>query len=297
MKKNIIRSVGLLSAATVIVLASVGCSKKDDVKPTDDAQATVAPSVDTPATLPMIDESKPVVVDNFNDADMAKKLAAVLVNTYGENYIATELIDAELLESMYDIAPDMYDNSFAATSMMSAHVDKVIMLHSDDTAPVLEKLNAYLANVVADTMAYPSNLPKNATAQVVDFENGWVGFFLLGGYADMDVEETWATDEDAVAFYKDLNQKGIDAVKQYFLDGVVPDVDVSTVIAFPGNEQEVEILGDEIDGTEEAIDEVVDSDENLNPDAETDADVVDDADSVGVDGTDAELNAETESAE
>ena len=252
MKNNFIKRVGVIALIAVLAISAVACGKTDD-KPvtTDPVQGT-----ETPAdTTPVVDESTPTEGDPVDEViSAADAIAAVLIDTYGESYLATQMMDAEMLEMIYGITPDMYDDCFAAMPMMMTHVDEVVMLHADDTAPLLEKLNARRDFLAADMMQYPANLPRLGTAQVVDFENGWVGLFILGGQADMALIESWGEDnEQAIAYYTEQNQKGIDALKQYFVDGVVPEVDVYTVIMPPF----VEEPADEIDGFADSLADAV----------------------------------------
>ena len=214
MKNTFIKKAGVFALVAALAISAVGCAKP--------AEPTTPPVVDTPET-----EAPAPVIENVTP----ENLAAVLIDTYGESYLATQMVDAEMLEMLYAITPDMYDNYFAAMPMMMTHVDEVVMLHATDTAPLLEKLNARKEFLAADTFAYPANLPRLATAEVVDFGNGWVGFFILGGQAEMTLQEEWGEDtEKAVTYYTEQNKKGIDALKQYFTDGIVPEIDVYSVM-------------------------------------------------------------------
>lgn len=284
MKNKFIKRMGAIALVAIMAISMVACGNTDKPVETDPVQGTEAP-VDT---TPVVDETttpdvEPDVTEPVDEViSAADAIAAVLIDTYGEAYLATQMMDAAMIEMMYGITPDMYDDCFAAMPMMMTHVDEVVMLHAADTAPLLEKLNARKDFLAADTFAYPANLPRLATAQVVNFENGWVGLFILGGQADMALQEEWGEDtEKAVTYYTEQNQKGIDALKQYFVDGIVPEVDVYTVIMPPFSEEIVEdeavaedltdtledvadavgeTVEDMLDAMEEAADKAADSD-------------------------------------
>ena len=252
MKNTFIKKAGVFALGAALAVSAVGCAKP--------AEPTTPPTVDTPAT-----EAPAPVVENVTP----EALAAVLIDTYGEYYLAQQMIDAEMLEMLYAITPDMYDNYFAAQPMMMTHVDQVVMLHAEDTAPLMELLNAHKTMLENDTFQYPANLPRLATAEVVDFGNGWVGFFILGGQADIALQEEWGEDtEKAITYYTEQNKKGIDALKQYFADGIVPEIDVYSVM-IPVMTDEDFIIEDEY-----VEDEIIE-DENTEEDlADALADVI-----------------------
>lgn len=270
--KKTIKRVGACALIAAMAVAAVGCAKTEPT-PTTPVDSTVAPETTPVETTPIVEEV----------GSQADALAAVLIDTYGENYLAVQMLDAETLEALYEISPDMYDDFFAAKPMMMTHVDEVIMLHSTDTAPLMEKLNAYKEVLAADTWAYPANLPRLGTATVVDFENGWVGLFILGGQADMALQEEWGEDtEKAVTYYTEQNQKGVDALKQYFADGIVPEIDVYTIM-IPAMTEEV-IMDEVLENSEEVVDDMTDAMEDVVSDlADAIADVADDATEAGED--------------
>ena len=271
MKNNFIKRMGALALIAALAISMVACGKPAE-KPveTDPVQGTEAPVVED--TTPVVDESTPadVETDVTEPADevisAADSIAAVLIDTYDEAYLATQMMDASMIEMMYGITADMYDDCFAAMPMMMGHVDEVVMLHATDVAPLLEKLNARKDALANDMFQYPANLPRLAAIDVVDFENGWVGLFILGGQADIALQEEWGEDTDkAVTYYTEQNKKGIDALKQYFVDGIVPEVDVYTVIMPPYVEEDIVIdegiideLADAVEGAADAVVDVVD---------------------------------------
>lgn len=269
MKNNFIKRLGVFALIAALAISMVACGKPAE-KPveTDPVQGTEAPVDTTPiedeTTSPDVETEVTEPVDEVISA--ADSIAAVLIDTYGEAYLATQMMDASMIEMMYGITSDMYDDCFAAMPMMMGHVDEVVVLHAADTAPLLEKLNARKDTLANDMFQYPANLPRLAAIDVVDFENGWVGLFILGGQADMALQEEWGEDTDkAVTYYTEQNKKGIDALKQYFVDGIVPEVDVYTVIMPPYVEEDVVIdegiidaLADAVEGAADVVVDVVD---------------------------------------
>ena len=249
MKNKFIKRMGAIALVAVMAISMVACGNADKPVETDPVQGTEVPVVNE--TTPVVDETTPV--DEVISA--ADSIAAVLIDTYGEAYLATQMMDASMIEMMYGITADMYDDCFAAMPMMMGHVDEVVMLHASDVTPLLAKLNERKDVLANDMFQYPANLPRLAAIDVVDFENGWVGLFILGGQADMALQEEWGEDTDkAVTYYTEQNKKGIDALKQYFVDGVVPEVDVYTVIMPPYVEEDV-IIDEEVTSEDIVIEE------------------------------------------
>ena len=177
MKNNFIKKLGVFALIAALAISMVACGKPAE-KPveTDPVQGTEAPVVED--TTPVVDESTPtdVETDVTEPADevisAADSIAAVLIDTYGEAYLATQMMDASMIEMMYGITADMYDDCFAAMPMMMGHVDEVVMLHSADTAPLLEKLNARKDSLANDMFQYPANLPRLAAIAEVGWSYG-----------------------------------------------------------------------------------------------------------------------------
>ena len=202
----------------------MGCQKENPATTTTPIETTVS-VVETTPTVTENTEPETTPVEQVSIADDIK---AVLMDTYPNGYLMPMEIDADILDAVYGITSDMYTDFVGFTSMISAHVDTAVMVKANDPGVALAKFNEYKDMLMSDSFQYPVNLPKIASAQVHDFGNGWVGFFIMGGYADDDME--FASDDEAVTYYAELTQLGVDRIAKYFDDGIVPEFLVIDVI-------------------------------------------------------------------
>lgn len=250
-----------ITLALVMVISMVACGKTEPTTPPTDV-----PPADTTPVVPEID---------WSTRDVKSEVKLVLMDFYGDNFLMYEEMPAEFIEGMFGITSDMYTEGFGAMSMMSAHVDKMLMFKTDAPADVMAKLNEYRDMLLADTFQYPNNMPKIAASAVHDFENGWVGFFLMGGYNDeyAEVEDTSV----AVEYYTDVTKQGIDKIAQYFVDGIVPEMAEEEAEDVEGTLESavIEVVeGELLDvPTDELVDGVLDGGADIEVDAEAEVDV------------------------
>lgn len=206
------KKIALLSLSAVLTLSLAACGKAENGIIKDNA----SPGIETPA----------VSVDELFTNE---GISAVLHNTYGDNYLPSEQLDAQTINSLFNLEDSDYDAFYAEVPMISVHADEVYIFKAADTAKILESLNKYRDAEINQSMQYPINLPKIAASQVYDFGNGVVGYFVLGGYiedADIEADETKSRD-----YYASETQRGIDALADYFATGNIPEASADSTDA------------------------------------------------------------------
>lgn len=131
---------------------------------------------------------------------------------YGESYIPSERLDAEMIQSVYGITEDMYEEAIAEVPLMSVHVDTFLAFKAKEgqAEAIEEKLTEYRDYLINDSMQYPMNVPKINASQVVR-EGNYVFFVQLGM-----VEDDTAEEDVLLKKYQELNQLGVDAIKKQF---------------------------------------------------------------------------------
>lgn len=104
-----------------------------------------------------------------------------VVTAMGENYWPNTQIFPDMLEAMYGVTPDMYDDYMGEMPMISTNVDTLVIIKAkeDQVDAVADALNAYRQRMVADTMQYPMNIGKIQASRVEKFGN-YVCFVQLG---------------------------------------------------------------------------------------------------------------------
>lgn len=147
--------------------------------------------------------------DGWTDEMQGAKDAVLEV--LGENYWPTMMLEPDMLEGTFGISPDMYEDYMAEVSMISAHVDTLVVIKAgeEQIQAAEDALNAYRDAKVNDTLQYPMNVGK-IQASVVERHGDYVYFVLLG--ADTSEVET----EEAITLSQAANQSVIDALNKYF---------------------------------------------------------------------------------
>ena len=103
----------------------------------------------------------------------------------GDDYIPSRPLDAEAIENITGIKPELVKEFLAEGPMMSMHVDTFMAFRAeagkgDDIA---EALSAYRKFLVEESMQYPMNLAKVQASKVVQ-QGDYVFFLVLGAFDD-----------------------------------------------------------------------------------------------------------------
>ena len=144
------------------------------------------------------------------------EIHAAVKEAYGERYIPSMELDSEMMENIYGISRDWYEDCIAEGPVISAHVEtfmgfKAAEGHEKDIAAALYD---YRDQQLTEGMQYPMNLPKLEASQVLE-EDGYV-FFVMLGSADTEAEEQG--EEAALESAKENNQIGVDVIEGFFAE-------------------------------------------------------------------------------
>ena len=147
----------------------------------------------------------------------SEKLTAArdaVAEAYGENYLPEMPLDAEMLEAIYGVAPDMYDEALGEVPMISAQVDTLILIKAKEgrAADVQAALEAYRTYQLEEGMNYPMNVPKIEASEVLVY--GDYVCYLMLGTIDMDIED----EAEMLTAYQEQNQIGKEVLEQQFAE-------------------------------------------------------------------------------
>lgn len=139
-------------------------------------------------------------------------LKKAIVETLGENYWPTYMVDPATLEAAFGITSDMYDDYLAEMPMISAHVDTLVVIQAkeDKVDEVEEALEAYREALVNDTLQYPMNVGKIQASRIETIGN-YVCFVQLG--ADI-TEASESGDEAVITHCQEQNELVIEVIGQ-----------------------------------------------------------------------------------
>ncbi|MDL2233218.1 DUF4358 domain-containing protein [Ruminococcaceae bacterium OttesenSCG-928-L11] len=132
---------------------------------------------------------------------------------YGDDYIPNSEIPAELLESVYGLAADMYVEIGAEMALISTFPDTVIVAKAADGKgdAVEQALNTARDNAISNTLQYPMNVPKTNATKVVR-RGDYVAFLMVGAVGDFEDAQS----AESKQFAEDEVQKGVDAFHASF---------------------------------------------------------------------------------
>ena len=141
--------------------------------------------------------------------EMAGLRAAVVDAVGQDEYWPDMPMDGEMLNMLYGITSDMYDDYMAESPMISTNVDTLVIVKAktDQVDTVFDLMTAYREKLVNDTMQYPSNLGKIQSSQV-EKVGDYVIFVQLGRMAGMADSE-----EEAIKQSQEANAKALEAIK------------------------------------------------------------------------------------
>ena len=210
----------VLLSVGVLVFGMTACGNKDEQTPpsteqTETQQTEATQTENTEATQGTVETATPETEGAAMDVtagwseDMTA-LRQVVVDTLGENYWPDTQIFPEILEGMYGITPDMYDDYMGEMPMMSANVDTLLIIKAKDdkVSAVEDALNAYRNMLVEDTMQYPQNLGKIQASRIQTYGN-YVCFVQLGG--EFLADDT-RTEEESIILCQEQNELALEVI-------------------------------------------------------------------------------------
>ncbi len=122
-------------------------------------------------------------------------LKTVVVDKLGENYWPNMPVTPDIMEGLFGITADMYEDYLAEMPMISTNVDTLVIIKpkADKAQAVEDALTAYREAKVNDTMQYPMNVGK-IQASTIEKIGDYICFIQLGA----DTMELSEKGDDAV---------------------------------------------------------------------------------------------------
>lgn len=199
----------MLVCAGALVFSLTACGSKNNNVP----ETPVVPDENVQEPIDNVPtENEPA--DNVQAGPSEEMMAIrdAVAEALGENYWPNMQIPADMLESMYGVSSDMYEDYVAEMPMISANVDTLLIIKakSDKVEAVEEALNNYRDALVNDTMQYPMNLGK-IQASRIETIGDYVCFVQLGA----DTTEVAENGDEAVILHcQEQNELAIEVISQ-----------------------------------------------------------------------------------
>lgn len=108
-------------------------------------------------------------------------LKTAVVDKLGENYWPNMPVTPDIMEGLFGITADMYEDYLAEMPMISTNVDTLVIIKpkADKAQAVEDALTAYREAKVSDTMQYPMNVGK-IQASTIEKIGDYICFIQLG---------------------------------------------------------------------------------------------------------------------
>ncbi len=131
-------------------------------------------------------------------------LKTAVTDALGENYWPDTAVEPDVLEMLFGITSDMYDDYLAEMPLISTNVDMLVVVRAKEgQADTVESLlTAYRESKVNSTMQYPMNIGK-IQASRVERLGDYVCFVQLGADTMEAAEES---DEAVIAMCQEANE-------------------------------------------------------------------------------------------
>ena len=142
-----------------------------------------------------------------------EEIYTAVKGAYGENYLPNMEIPADLLEAEFGLNKELYVEVKAEQPMIGVHADRVVIVKAaEGKADAVEQaLIAAKEKKVSDTMQYPMNIAKIASAKILR-KGDYVAFLLVGAVNDA----AEVSEEEAKEFAEKEVEKGVEAFNNLF---------------------------------------------------------------------------------
>lgn len=184
----------ILAAALSVCLLLSGCGSREESAGNTGKENQSIENTGYSQTIPM------------------EELKEAVVSILGENYWPDTQISDTMLEEVYGVKKDLYEDFYGEMPMISVNVDTLLIVKAKDGQQddVKTALNDYREKLINDSMQYPQNLGKIQASRIETFGN-YVCFVQLGA------DTTSASDigEDAVIEQcTEENERALDAIEK-----------------------------------------------------------------------------------
>lgn len=209
--KNKIATILCITAMCAGLCACGGKTKGDEsgdtlVKATESSQESTKTEESTkesnaegsPESTGQTEEAETTAVPGAEENGLSEEMQAIktaVTDALGDNYWPDTEIAPDMLEGIFGITSDMYEDYMGEMPMISVNVDTLVVVKPKDgkNDAVEEALESYRQSEIDSTMQYPSNVGK-IQASRVEKVGDYVCFVMLGG----DISTAEEQGEDAV---------------------------------------------------------------------------------------------------
>lgn len=211
----------LFMTASLAAASMTGCASSNGNETT--AQESSAASAESDSEISEETEAPSAEAPDSSQEENAPALQADetltsvlndIKEAYGDNYVPNSELDAQMLEDIVGLTPDLYDSAVAEMPMINTFVETFIGVKaSEGNGDQAEQiLNEYRDRLVSDTMQYPMNIAKIQASEVVR-HGDYIFFVMLGAPDDAAMEQG---DEAALQSAIENNQIAVSAIDKNF---------------------------------------------------------------------------------
>jgi hypothetical protein len=202
----------LFTGLTILVLTGCGSTGNNmtetaENSTADTAQTTNEATVETAETATETGDDEGEVSWSEDMQQLKDKITEAL----GDEYWPDMSLTPQMLEGVFGIGSDLYDDYLAEMPMMNVKVDTLLIIKAknDKVEEVENILEDYREKLVNDSMQYPTNLGKVQASRIERIGN-YVCFVQLGGSAVDLVEQG---DEAVIAECLEQNELVLEVIR------------------------------------------------------------------------------------
>lgn len=155
---------------------------------------------------------------SFRDDISTQEAAQAAIEELGEAYWPDMDIPQEVLESQYGLAPELYEEYFGQSPMISVNVDTLLIVKAKEgqEEKVQEALEAFRDYNINEALQYPMNLGKVQAAKVETYGR-YVCFVQLGGDTESAIAQGDGGEEEqeaaVIAHCQKENDRALEKIK------------------------------------------------------------------------------------
>lgn len=199
-QKRLWRAIFIAGMAAMLAACGNSAAKNDSAETPDGSAA----------------ESVAEEVGGYREDVAVGDLQAAVAEELGDNYWPNMDVPNELLEDMFGITEEMYEEIAAQTPMISNNVDTLIIVKAKkgEEQQVEDVLNAYKEYNTTEALQYPMNLGKVQAAQIKTYGR-YVCFVQLGAeIPELEAESDEDGDAAAIMHCEQENAKALAVIEK-----------------------------------------------------------------------------------